>query len=81
MKYACVEFSTIKQYAEKALEGAGKMNCDICKDDFPDDELVEADIMTCDDDGNICEGPQISCVLHVPHTHCCGGYRKSELNN
>lgn len=58
MKYACVEFSTIKQYAEKALEGAGKMNCDICKDDFPDDELVEADIMTCDDDGNICEGPK-----------------------
>ena len=24
MKYACVEFSTIKQYAEKALEGAGE---------------------------------------------------------
>jgi hypothetical protein len=24
MKYACVEFSTIKQYAEKALEGIGK---------------------------------------------------------
>lgn len=41
-----------------ALEGAGKMKCDICKDDFPDDELVEADIMTCDDDGNICEGPK-----------------------
>ena len=34
------------------------MKCDICKDDFPDDELVEADIMTCDDDGNICEGPK-----------------------
>lgn len=37
---------------------SGKMKCDICKDDFPDDELVEADIMTCDDDGNICEGPK-----------------------
>lgn len=34
------------------------MKCDICKDDFPDDELVEADIMMCDDDGNICEGPK-----------------------
>ena len=44
--------------AEEGEGGSGKMKCDICKDDFPDDELVEADIMTCDDDGNICEGPK-----------------------
>lgn len=34
------------------------MKCDLCKNDFSDDELVEADIMMCDDDGNICEGPK-----------------------
>lgn len=35
------------------------VNCiGVDEDDFPDDELVEVDIMTCDDDGNICEGPK-----------------------
>lgn len=44
------------------------MKCDICKDDFPDDELVEADIMTCDDDGNICEGPNLMCATCAAHS-------------
>lgn len=55
------------------------MKCDLCKNDFPDEELVEADIMMCDGDGNICEGPK----FHVCDM-CCAvidavGIEKSEL--
>ena len=42
------------------------MKCDICKDDFPDDELVEADIVTMT--ATFVKAPNLMCATCAAHS-------------